>query len=113
MKDLKAKINNQTWTVKAVDAFDRLLGIDDQLYSGTSASVIKTIAVRNDRPKEATRQLLIHELTHAFLFETDINKPRSGYSEEEVATFNELNAAEIVRIANEAIALWFGKGKTK
>ena len=99
--DIVVKINNHQWTIQFVSRDDPSLIKDNGiLCEGVSRLYERKISIRDDCTPDLTEQLLVHELTHAFLDETDISQPREEYNEEEVATFNELNADAIVETAN-------------
>lgn len=103
MKKIKVKVNGHVWDVVLVKPNDERLLSGVQRYDGRAMSYDKEIAIRDDLRKTMFRQVLIHELTHAYVAETDMSQPRqSGYGDEDLATFAELNAESIVDAARAA-----------
>lgn len=80
-------ILNSLWDVKQVEPNDSLLLVGEQRCRGVTHYYHHLIVLdktMRDDEKEAT---LRHELTHAYIKETQINVTKQEYSEEELCEF--------------------------
>lgn len=109
-----AIINSHEWNVSAVKPNDPRLLKNGQQLAGCAMAYTREICINGALKNEYFRQVLIHELTHAYLDETDISdETRQTFSEEELASFNEHNAEAIVKTADEIVKRLFKKEKSK
>lgn len=98
------KINNIPWIVKMVKRDNKNMNpTTDEMYLGLCNYEASTIRIRKGMTKEVTRQTLIHELVHAFLFSHGI----SVNGDEAMCDFIGSHADSIIKIANEIMERWW------
>ena len=100
---MKFRINDLDWLI--TERFDeRIEKIGKGVWGFTSAEH-GIIALRSTLPSSRKRNILMHELTHAFIFSYLIThlatEPSKDYTEEELCNFVASYGARIVKIANE------------
>ena len=72
---MKIKIHNDVWKVKLVDANAKKMNPDPNSYNfGLTEYKELLISIMDGRSESVTRSTLIHELVHAFLFESGLDK---------------------------------------
>ena len=94
-------INNLNYKVMLVDPDNKEIRSEDanRINLGKTDCLNQTIYIRNDLNYNRRLSVIIHELTHAFIDAygfVDIH----NWSEEQVCTFNETYASNIVSLAN-------------
>lgn len=67
---MKIKVNNQTWKVKEVSSQNYKLVIDGTYRQGATHFHKQTVYLSKKLSKERKREVLLHELTHCFLYAT-------------------------------------------
>ena len=111
---VKILINCHLWHINVVPENDLRLIKNGTQLDGCSRLYEREIIIKNSLQKSMFRQVLIHELSHAYLAETDISQEtRVSYSEEELCTFNEYNAEMIVNTANSVTEIVYKRRKIK
>jgi len=80
------KINNMNWEIKEVESSHSMLLVSGAVGQGTSHFLHKEIYLDKDLKLEHKQQVLRHELTHAFMCETQISK-KDTFDEEELCEF--------------------------
>ena len=93
-------INNVLYEVKEVQKHDENLIINYRLCEGVFYGTKKLIYLNGDACLTEKKRTLAHELTHAFLFETQLNH-KDLYTEEEVCRFIELYSFIILELVKE------------
>lgn len=79
----------ERWTISIVDSHDSNLVCEGDVSRGCTWPGKHAIYLSNELDERTFRRVLTHELTHAFLFATQI---------EEFETFNEEQVCELVAI---------------
>ena len=94
------KVNNMNWEIKEVESSHSMLLVRGAVGQGTSHFLHKEIYLDKDLKPEHKQQVLRHELTHAFMSETQISD-KDTYDEEELCEFVGLYGYEIAFIADK------------
>lgn len=91
---IKAKVENLNFTVELVDEFenDELLGIT--LYASATIKLLKILSPEN------LKSVLIHELTHAFMYANGFKSVES-LNCETVCDFIGCHGEKIINLANQ------------
>ena len=92
------KINNMNWEIKEVESSHSMLLVSGAVSLGTSHFLHKEIYLNKDLKPEHKQQILRHELTHAFMSETQISD-KDTFDEEELCEFVGLYGQRISEIA--------------
>lgn len=87
-----------SWTIKEVAGLDSALLVKDTRCRGTTHYYSREIYLDKDMCFQDKKQTLIHELTHATLYDTQI-KSDETYSEEEICEFMGIYGESILKIA--------------
>ncbi len=101
MKPIKFKIRDIEFTLQKVNWNDENLLLNDNYRAGITHRRTAEIYISNDLTPEITRRVLIHELTHAFVFACGMIQV--DWKEENVADFIESNIFEIQGIYEKVI----------
>lgn len=96
---MKFKINNLEWSIDYLGENDKKLNGTDWITFGLTECVTQTITIRTGMSERLTRETVIHELCHAFLFSTG-NQGSDGYTSEQLCNFFGSWADEIMKIAD-------------
>lgn len=91
------------WQVNLVDPDSPGLRTDGSQNWGTTRYITKDIFINNELHENDIDEVLIHELTHALLSETQI-KDSHKYSEEDVCELMGMYARVVVDLADKARA---------
>lgn len=98
---MKIKILQQKWKIKEVKKRHKKLFIETgEQCAGTCFFNEKTIYICKILNSQDKRSTLKHELAHAFLWETQIQKPKE-FTEEMVCEFMAIYSDIIVSITNK------------
>ena len=97
-------IKNMIYKIIQVDEEHKELKTDEQdkVILGKTMTLEQKILIRRDLQPVRKLNVLIHELTHAFIDVygyTEMEK----WNEEQLCTFNEAFASDIVSLANEVL----------
>lgn len=65
---MRFKANNLTWNIDFVNEDKSLMNSDNGMYFGLTEYQSQQISIRTGLSKEMTRETVIHELVHCFLF---------------------------------------------
>lgn len=65
---MRFKANNLTWNIDFVNEDKSLMNSDNGMYFGLTEYQSQKISIRTGLSKEMTRETVIHELVHCFLF---------------------------------------------
>lgn len=96
---------NADWRINLVDPDSPGLQTSNGQNWGTTQYVTKDIYINNELHESDIDEVLIHELTHALLSETQI-KDAHKYSEEDVCELMGMYARVVVDLADKARAGW-------
>ena len=86
------------WTIREVAGLDSALLVKDMRCRGTTHYYSREIFIDKDMSFYDKKQTLIHELTHATLYDTQIESKES-YSEEDICEFMGIYGESILKIA--------------
>ena len=103
-KTKKVKILNITYQIKIVDKTDENLVVGDYYRLGTCHKSEEIIYLSNNMNDELFGRVLIHELTHAFIYASGMGQV--SWQEENVADFCEAHFQEIYDIYSKLIKEW-------
>lgn len=94
------KIKNNLYTVVLVNKDSEKLRSEDPNVEilGRTYVLSNAIYIRNDLESNRLFTVLVHELTHAYI--DSYGFTGRSYNEEDLCTFNEVYAADIVSTAN-------------
>lgn len=96
---MKTKINNQGWTVGLADCHDPKLIADGVQCMGCTWCGSYSIWVSKEIPLELRHKVLIHEITHAYMYMTQAYLPEH-LDEEFMCNFFEAFGKEIIADAD-------------
>ena len=103
---MTVKINGSEWKVSWVKENSKKLLLDGSKCWGITCFDEKRIYLDKDLPKKAFRETAVHELTHAFLYEYDIDLVSADDVEENVCGFMEKRYKKIVKLAKKITKAW-------
>ena len=91
-------INNQKWKIKEVKEHNDNLLIDGAWRQGSTHFDKQTIYLLESLLSDRKEEVLLHELTHAFLYATQVNYYKD-FDEENLCEFVALYSKSVVNIA--------------
>jgi len=97
---MRIHINHMLWEVNIVPTTDPELMVDGEMCRGTTWYGKQQIFLADALNGNTALRVIIHELTHAHLFSTQMRLPDT-FTEEEVCEFVACWGAEIIRVATE------------
>lgn len=97
---MKFEINNIEWQIFELDGLDTRLSANGEYCSGVCAFDKKAIYLHKDTTKTYKYKILLHELSHAFINDCLLSKPKK-FTEEEVCEFTALYSQTIIELADE------------
>lgn len=97
---MEFKVNNLTWQMEYVDADKVSMNHEGDIYFGLTEYVPQKISIRTQMSAELTREAVIHELTHCFLFSYGI-EGGENFDEESACRFMGAHADSIVKLADK------------
>ena len=86
IKSAKEYINGFEWEVHIIPATDPELYVDGDICRGTTWMGKHQIFLSSDLTSSTAKRVIVHELTHAYLFSTQMRVPET-FTEEEVCDF--------------------------
>lgn len=112
-KEMSVDIGNLTWKVYLCDKRNRNLYDKDKITAKAQTNVnpdecaygithfeVSEIYIRKDVNPQLIKRIIIHELTHAFLFSYGVMGNDSEIEEERLCSFNEQHLEEIFHMTN-------------
>jgi hypothetical protein len=99
MKQIIQTINGHLWEINVVPSTDSALYVEGEVCRGTTWFGKQQIFLANDLNVFTAMRVIIHELTHAFLWSTQMRLPES-FTEEEVCEFVACWGHQIHEMAN-------------
>lgn len=96
---MKFTVNNLKWCIEYVSADSISMNNNNGLFFGLTEYDSQHISIRSGLTKEMTRQTVVHELCHCFLFSYGITC--DWYDEEQVCNFFGSHADMIIGIADK------------
>ena len=103
VNDMKKKINGLVWDISIVSGASAELLADNVTCRGTTWCGHQKICLSADLTALTARRVIAHELTHAFLWSTQMRIPET-FSEEEVCEFVACWGYEIQAVTEEVYA---------
>ena len=100
---MKIKLHDYTWNVELVDPSDP--DLENGKFDGRTSYKKLRIVVANDQASDLIKEVLIHELTHAYLGMQGRYNQRK-LTTEDVCEFIGWNAESIVNNANKILKEW-------
>lgn len=97
--EIRVKINSSNWNIVLTDNKQDLIDRDGHLCKGTTSYKKSTIYISNEVSRENLAHLLRHELTHVYLYETQI-RLTDNYSEEDMCEFIAIYGKRIIKKAD-------------
>ena len=91
---------DSAWTITETAGSDSSLLADGKRCRGTTHYFKREIYVDKDLSPEDKKQVLIHELAHATLYDTQIEL-KEEYSEENMCDFMAMYGSGIIRVAED------------
>lgn len=96
---MKIEINGKHWTIEERPTNDSFLYWENGRLTGSTHYFHKLIVIDETLLKESKETVLRHELTHAFLHETQIQQ-KDEYTEEELCDFVGIYGEQIQKIVD-------------
>lgn len=96
------EINGLKWKLLDVDANSERLKVDGKDCFGVTRYRSLEICIDREQPKELYRQVLIHEIVHAFTFSFGVHLVANEETEESVCDFAGAHFDEIMKTVNLA-----------
>ncbi len=103
MNDMKKKINGLVWDISIVSGASAELLADGVTCRGTTWCGHQRICLSADLTRQTAKRVIAHELTHAFLWSTQMRIPET-FTEEEVCEFVACWGYEIQTMTEEVYA---------
>lgn len=92
------EIAGQQWSVMKVDSHHAGLYVEGETCRGTAWSGNAEIYLSNELKGDQVMRVIMHELTHAYIYSTQANVPES-WSEESVCELFAIYGSDIVVLA--------------
>lgn len=106
---MEIKINNLIWEIKIVPASNPELVTDSYARGGTTWIMQQKIYLSSDLTKNTARLVIAHELTHAFLYSTQMQaEEEMTYTEEEMCEFVSKWGEQIFELTDEVYDELYG-----
>lgn len=106
------KINGLVWDISVVSTTSAELLVDNVACRGTTWCGHQKICLSADLTEFTARRVIAHELTHAFLWSTQMRLPET-FTEEEVCEFVACWGYEILTMTEEVCSeLYYSNGGT-
>lgn len=102
---MKVSINGIEYEIIEVEPMHSMLLAEGKRCSGTCHYHQQEIYLSESLKPDSKYSILCHELSHAFLFETQLDKKSENFSEEELCDFMGMYGKSIMQIADK----YFGK----
>ena len=103
-------INGLDWRISIVPSQNPELYVDGVLCAGTTWLTQQEIYLSADLNAKTARCIIAHELTHAYLWATQMKVPEA-FTEEEVCDFVARWGDEIMNMTNHIYKELYRKGK--
>lgn len=103
-------VNGLKWQLFNVPDHDESLFVGGRECLGATYYKKLEVAMNSTLPKELYRQVLIHELIHAFTFSYGVDLVANEETEESVCDFMGAHLDEIVKTVNHLMGLYPGRG---
>lgn len=100
--EIKVKINGSNWKVIITDNKQDLTDKYGHICKGTVSYRLSTIYLDNTVSRENAAHILRHELSHIYLYETQLAQ-KDIYTEEELCEFTAIYGMRIVNKANNIL----------
>jgi len=97
---MKAKINQTEWEIIECAEDGRLILDDSVFYRGTTHYITQKIYLNKCLGEEKLFQVLCHELSHAYLHETQLEANKNSFTDEMLCEFVGLYGKQIVDTAS-------------
>lgn len=97
----RIKIGNMNYLIKVVDSDNKMLIMGDYYKLGVCHKDLNEIYLANNMKPEMFKRVLIHELTHAFIFVCGMEQVK--WEEENIADFVEAHLLEIYEIYQKVL----------
>lgn len=97
---MRININHLLWEINVVSTTDPELMVDGEMCRGTTWFGKQQIFLAKELNANTALRVIIHELTHAYLYSTQMRIPET-FTEEEVCEFVACWGADIISMANE------------
>ncbi len=101
--NMKKKINNLVWDIEVKSATDIVFSDNGFLIRGCTYCGKQQIFLSDGLNEYTARRVIVHELTHAFLWSTQARMPEE-YNEEELCEFMSCWGYQIIDMANEIVS---------
>lgn len=98
---MKADINGIQYEINEVEPMHSMLLADGKRCVGTCHYHHQEIYLSNSLKQDTKHSTLCHELGHAFLMETQLDKKSENFSEEELCDFVGMYGKKICDIADK------------
>lgn len=98
-KECDLVLAGERWIISIVDSHDSNLVCEGNVCRGCTWFAKCTIYLSNELDERTLRRVLTHELTHAFLFATQIEKLET-FNEEQVCELVAIWGPEIIKTTN-------------
>lgn len=95
-------IYDSKWTVEVVDAHAPELFVNDVYCRGATWCSQQRICISKELSERIVYRVLVHELTHAWIWTTQAIMPET-YTEEQICDFVAMYARDIVKMAESII----------
>lgn len=105
---MQVTINGIPWTVERVSPNNPALvdeGEESQHRLGVTWYITKNIYVSDELDAESAKVTLMHELTHAYVYCTQV-QGLSELDEEDLCNFVGMYGERIVNLASEILGVW-------
>ena len=92
---MKINLEGLTWQVELADAHSPELMVDNEPCRGTTWCGHQRIYISNELTPECALRVIRHEVTHAYIWSTQIHLPKT-YDEEYICDFLAMWAPQIL-----------------
>lgn len=99
---INIKVNNYNWCIELTDNIENLTNKEGNICKGTTSYKNKTIYLDYKISEETAKHVLIHELTHVYIYETQLEL-KSYYNEEDLCEFVAMYGERVIKKAKSIL----------
>ena len=97
---MRIDVNGRAWRIKEVEPLSGMLLVEGNRCCGAAHYCEQIICLSSDMDGTKRSATLFHELSHAFIHETQIER-KEAYTEEEMCSFVGMYAGRMAEIVAE------------
>ena len=105
---MKIELEGMTWQVELADAHSPELMVDNECCRGTTWCGHQRIYISNELTPECALRVIIHEVTHAYMWSTQIYLPKT-FDEEYICNFMAVWSSRILNMSKKIFEVLYNE----